>query len=173
MAVSTTTGMIASGCVGGAVTEGGGSPNPAQNFPAVIPFALPPGQANAAFPINYTSTTGIKMFNSAILKLPELISGESKSVNLFNEKLAERAKQLVWMETGANIIMISDSTGTPRNLITEYDRLIVDDIEANTQNFLWKQICQSQNSLQLLHCLKNSMTEASHLNILADSDNYM
>ena len=77
------------------------------------------------------------------------------------------------METGANIVMVSDSTGTPKKLITEYGRLTVDDIEANIQKIIGQQTCQSQNSVKLFHCLTNSMTEAAHLNIVAESDEYM
>ena len=168
-----TTGMTASGGGGGAVPERGGAPNPAHNVPAVIPFALITEQANTEVPIDYTSTTGIKLFNSAILKLPEIFDGEPKSINLFNKKLTERAKQSGWMETGANIIMIADSTGTLRNLITEYGRLTVDDIEANTKNFIGQQTRQAHNSIQLFHCQTNSMTEAAHLKIVAESDKYM
>ena len=69
----------------------------APNVLAAIPFALTLGQANTEVPIDYTSTTGIKIFNSAIINISELFSGESRSVNLFNEKLAERANQSVWM----------------------------------------------------------------------------
>ena len=97
IAASTTTGMTASGGGGGAVPERGGAPNPAHNVPAVIPFALITEQANTEVPIDYTSTTGIKLFNSAILKLPEIFDGEPKSINLFNNKLTERAKQSGWM----------------------------------------------------------------------------
>ena len=85
------------------------------------------------------------------MKFPELFYRESKSVNLFNKKLAERAEQSVWMETGAKIIIIANSTRTPRNLITEYGILTVDDIEANIQNFIGKQTRQAQNSFQLFH----------------------
>ena len=114
---STPSGTTPSG--GGGGTGAAGGFNPALIIPAVIPFALPPGQANMAVLIDYTSTTGNKLFNSAILKLPDILYGESKSINLFNKKLAERAKQSGWMEAGENSIMIPDSTGTPRNLITE------------------------------------------------------
>ena len=65
-----TTVMNASGGGGGAVPSGEVAHNLAKNIPAVIPFELTPGQANAEVPIDYTSATGIKMFNSAILKLP-------------------------------------------------------------------------------------------------------
>ena len=46
-------------------------------------------------------------------------------------------------------------------------------IEADIQNFMGKQSRQSQNSIQLLHCLTNSTTEATHLKIVAESDKYI
>ena len=74
------------------------------------------------------------------------------------------------METGANIIMIVDSNKTQRNLITEYGRLIEEDIKANIQKSIGLQTRQSQNSVQLFHCLTNSMTEAAHLHIVAEPE---
>ena len=116
--------------VGGGVTvpTGGGGVNPDPNIPALMPFDITPRQANVTVPINYTSTIGIRLFNSAILKLLEIFDGKSKSINIFNEKLAERERKSGWMEAGANIIMMPDYTGTPRNLIIEYGRLTVETI---------------------------------------------
>ena len=55
-------------------------------------FALTPRQANAIVPIDYTSTAGIKLFNIAIMKLPEIFDGDSEYVNMFNKKPSERSK---------------------------------------------------------------------------------
>ena len=85
---------------------------------------------------------------------------------MFNEKLAERAKQSGWMEAGANITMIPESTGTPRKLITEYGRLTIENIEANMQNFIGQQTLQSQKQVQLFHFLAKYMTEAAHLKVV-------
>ena len=92
---------------------------------------------------------------------------------MFYEKLSEREKQSGWMEAGENIIMIPDSTRTPRNLITEYGRLVVENIEANIQNFIGKISRQAYNSVQIFHYLTNSMIESAHLKIVAESNNYM
>ena len=70
IAASTTTGTTAIGGGGGAVPAEEGSPNPEQNVPKVIPFALNPGQSNVSVYIDYNSTTGIKLFNSAIYHNP-------------------------------------------------------------------------------------------------------
>ena len=87
--------------------------------------------------------------------------------------MAERVKKSVWMETGANIIMIPDSNRTPRNLITEYGRLTVEEIGINIQKFIGQQKRQDQNYVQLFHYLTNSMTESAYLKIVAKSENYM
>ena len=47
--------------------------------------------------------------------------------------------------------MIADSNGTPRNLITEYGRLTVEDIETNIQKFIGQQKLQAQKYIQLFH----------------------
>ena len=69
--------------------------------------------------------------------------------------------------------MIADSNRTTRNLITEYGRLTVEDIETNIQQLIRQQTRQSQNSVQLFHCLTNYMTEAAHLKIVAELEKYM
>ena len=92
---------------------------------------------------------------------------------MFNKKLAERVKQSGWMEAGANIIMIPESTVTPRHLITEYGRLTIENIEAKIQNFIGKQTRQSQKSVQLFHYLTNSITESVNLKIVVDSTKYI
>ena len=72
-----------------------------------------------------------------------------------------------------NVIMIPNSTGTPRKLITEYGRITLEEIEANIQYFIVQLTRKSQNSVQLFHCLTNSMTEAAHLKVLTESDKCM
>ena len=131
---SNSTGTTTSGGGGGIVATGGGVVNTSPIIPLVTPFTLTPENANATVTINCTPTTGIKFFNIATLKLPEIFDGESKSINLFNKKISERAKQSGWMEAGVNIIMIIDSTGTPRNLITEYGRLTVETLKQTSKN---------------------------------------
>ena len=65
---------------GGSETGGSGVGfNPAPIVPplvpAIIPFSITHVQVNAAVPIDYTSTTVIKLFNCAIIKIPELFDG--------------------------------------------------------------------------------------------------
>ena len=77
------------------------------------------------------------------------------------------------MEAEVNIIIISNYTATPRNIITEYGRLAMEDIEANIHKFIRQHSRQAHNYVQLFHCLTKSMTEAAHLKIVAESDKYM
>ena len=72
---STATGTTAIGGEGGTVPAGGGGAHTARNVPSAVTFTLTPGQANSPVHINYTLTTGIKIFNSDILNLTELFGG--------------------------------------------------------------------------------------------------
>ena len=81
-------------------------------------FDMNPEQDNATFPVDNTYVPGIKIFNIAIMKLPYIFDGGSKSVNLFNEKLSKREKKSGWMDTGSNIIIPKDADEIPSNIIT-------------------------------------------------------
>ena len=87
---------------------------------------------------------------------------------MFYEKLAERENKSGWMESGENIMMIPDSMGKLRKLINEYGRLVVENIEENTQKCIRQQTRQSHNSVQLFRCLTNSTEEATHLKIVEE-----
>ena len=84
------------------------------------PFELAPGQVNASVFVDYTLITGIKLFKLATAKTPETFGGDYKWINLFNDKLLEKAKKSGWKNTGSNIAMIDDTNRNPMNIISEY-----------------------------------------------------
>ena len=49
----------------------------------------------------------------------------------------------------------------------------MEEIRKYIQHFIGQQTRQAQNSVQLFHCLTNSMTKAAHLKIVAESYRYM
>jgi hypothetical protein len=57
--------------------------------PAAAAFALMPGQADPNQTINYTSSSGIKVWNEAIAPLTFEFNIEAKEVNTFCESLME------------------------------------------------------------------------------------
>ena len=72
-------------------------------------------------------------------------------MNLFSKKLLGRVKNSVWMEMGSNIVMIIDTDGNPRNLISEYERLTVEETSNHDMNYIGHKIRQSQNYIQVYH----------------------
>ena len=85
-------------------------------------YALTPGQVDPTNPLDYSTSSGIKIWNEASAPLPFKFNVEGKEVNTFCEALSERANKSGWNLTEADVIMINDSS-TPaiqRNIITEY-----------------------------------------------------
>ena len=76
ISLSNSTGTTPSGGGGVTVATGGRAVTPAPIIPEVVPFSLTTGKANAVVPIDYTSITVIKFFNSDILKIIDLLDGE-------------------------------------------------------------------------------------------------
>jgi hypothetical protein len=94
-----------------------------------------PGQANPNQTINYTSSSGIKVWNEAIAPLTFEFNIEANEVNAFCENLMEQVEKSGWKVTGANIIDVpeTDDPGTPTcNVITEYGQLSVERICMHT-----------------------------------------
>ena len=107
------------------------------------------------------------------MNFPEIFDGEYKSINLFNNNMSERVKISGWIDTGENIIMIEDANETCINLVTGYGIITMEYIGAIVKYFIGQQTHQSQNSVQIFHCLTNSMAEAAYPKIVAKPSKYM
>ena len=105
---------------------GGGAPAPAQQQPGA--FTMTPGQANAGNYIDYTTATGIKLWNEATAPLPNKFTADGVDVNQFAEAMLERANKSGWTDQNADIINILDDGNVQRNILTEYGRLTVNNI---------------------------------------------
>eukprot|EP00957_Ditylum_brightwellii_P064873 4921701-Ditylum_brightwellii.AAC.1 len=123
--------------------------------------------------IDYSKATGIKLFQSATEALPIIFDADSKQVNLFCEALQDRAEKLGCDLAGGNVITIPDINGQNCNLITQYGQLTANEITAHVLTFVGQQSRQAQNSVQLYHCLKNSITKTAKLKILAELEKYI
>ena len=73
------------------------------------------------------------------------------------------------MDTGSNIVMIYDSNVNPRNIISEYGIITVQDIKNNGMSYIGQHNRQAQKSIQMYHCISNFSTKASHLNIVVET----
>ena len=152
-------------------------PQPAQPQPV---FALSPAQVNPNQSIDYSTTDGKKIFKIGTEPLPYKFDVEGKNVNMFTEALLNRAKLAGWDAGQGNILTIPDANQHDRNLITEYGRLTMEEIEAYVRTYVLppqgqqgiQQNRRVQNDYQLFCCLSNSLTEAGQIKVLAERDRY-
>jgi len=122
-------------------------------------YALTPGQVDPTNPLDYSTSSGIKIWNEASAPLPFKFNVEGKEVNTFCEALSERANKSGWNLAGADIIMTNDSS-TPaiqRNIITEYGRLTVAEITTkkgasrSSPNKISIMLVKAQTAVHALH----------------------
>ena len=135
-------------------------------------FALTPGQANPNQPIDYTSASGIKIWNESSAPLAFKFNAEGKEVSAFCEKLVERAEKSGWNLTGGNVIDIPDGDNVDRNVINEYGRLTMEEIRTHALTYIAGQTRQAQNNMQMYYCISSSLTKEGQLKILAEQDKY-
>ena len=133
-------------------------------------FALTPGQANANRFIDYTSSTGIKLWQEATASLPNKFSAEGQDANQFCESLLERADKSGWNSPQSDIVNVQVA-GQDVNIFTGYGQVTTQDIRAHS-TYLGNQDRRAQNDAQLYHCIKNSLTPEAERKILAERDQY-
>eukprot|EP00957_Ditylum_brightwellii_P183545 13981018-Ditylum_brightwellii.AAC.1 len=117
------------GSRGGRGTSEGGAPAPGAlggTAPTGLVFALTLLKVNPAVFINYSTTTGIKLFQSGTEALPIIFNANSKQVSLFCKLLQDRAKKLGWDLARGKVVLIPDLNGQNQNLITRYGQLTTD-----------------------------------------------
>ena len=133
-------------------------------------FALTPGQANTNRFIDYTSSTGIKLWQEATASLPNKFSAEGQDANQFCESLLERADKSGWNSPLSDIINVQVA-GQDVNIFTGYGQVTTQDIRAHSA-YLGNQDRRAQNDAQLYHCIKNSLTPEAERKILAEREQY-
>jgi hypothetical protein len=116
-------------------------------------FALAPGQVDPTNALDYTMSSGIKIWHEATAPLSFKCNIDGKEVNTFCEALAQRAQQSGWTLTRANVIMINNSSNpaVAQNIITEYGLLTVNNITTFCDTLDWKQHLLSSEQLPDVH----------------------
>jgi hypothetical protein len=143
---------------------------PAAGGPTV--FAETPAKINADAIIDYSTAAGIKVYNTASAKLPVTFDITSQTANLFCDALTDRANKSGWYAGEGNILNIPDTTTTNRDIIKEYGRLTIADITAHVTTYINGNSRRTQNSAQMLSCIKESLSDAGKLKILSESDKW-
>jgi hypothetical protein len=144
---------------------------PAHHPPAGAPAVLAetPAKINADAIIDYSTAAGIKLYNTALAKLPVTFDITSQTANLFCDALTDRANKSGWYAGQGNILNIPDATATNRDIIKEYGRLTIAEITTHVQTYIEGDSRRTQNSAQMLSCIKESLSDAGKLKILSES----
>ena len=108
-AAGTGPGGSGGGSGGGGAGGGGGNPPPPPpaNVPANVPFALSPAQAVATAYIDYSSRTGMMLFNQATAPLSIEFDVEEGGVQTFIDLLRDRADMAGWSHGQDPITMVN------------------------------------------------------------------
>jgi hypothetical protein len=147
---------------------------PAAGVGAPTVFAETPAKINANAIIDYSTAAGIKLYNTASAKLPVTFDITSQTANLFCDALTDRANKSGWYAGDGNILSIPDSSTPPtnRDIIKEYGRLTVENIRTHVETYINANSLRTQNSAQMLSCIKESLSDAGKLKILSESDKW-
>ena len=96
---------------------------PMANIPTVVTpvvFALTPETINAIQIINLSSKIGILVYNQLTTSPTIPIAGNSKNINLLQSHLERSATNAGWNVGTGNILLVADSDGENKNILTEY-----------------------------------------------------
>jgi hypothetical protein len=135
-------------------------------------FALSPALASDDI-IDYTSAHGAKLYKSAIESLQtDLFDCDAQGITGFLNALEDRAMRSGW----SGIINIPQDMTNPVadtvNLITNFGEISTDKILAHAQSYVATPTRNAQNSMQLYHCLMNSMSKAGKSKITVWKHDY-
>jgi hypothetical protein len=86
--------------------------------------------------------------------------------------LTNHANKSGWYAGEGNILNIPDMTTTNHNIFKEYSRLTIANIMAHIMTYINGNYHRMQNSVQMLSCIKESLSDAGKLKILSKSDKW-
>jgi hypothetical protein len=149
--------------VGGAPGGGGVPPPPA--------FALTPGLVNLGQPWNYEDSTGLKIFNSASMKLQETpFAGGSRPLKVLLIALSKRGESF-----GFNFMVSNQAVPTPvdKNLLMQYGIITIENVRARAATYIGQQTRQAQSAVMVQNCIMASLGEEFTVKLVAKEDEYM
>ena len=118
--------------------------------------------------LDYDNSDHVKIYRAASAPLELKFDVTSGGLLCFLERVCERAYKSNWK----NIILVPDSNGVVRNLLTEYGRLTATDIRNHAETFIATGGRPDQNSAQMFTCLSHSLTEEAKDRLKSQSTTY-
>lgn len=163
-----------------AAPPGGGAAGAGAAAAAAGAFALTPAQVAPDNIIDYSTSEGKKLWNSATAALDDKFDADAKNINIFTEQVMKRATNAGWTTGNGNIISIPDVNGNNRNLIQEYGRLTMEEIRTYVQTYSAPAAAgaaapenrRRQNDYQFYVFLSDSLGQEGQLKVLAEAESY-
>jgi len=138
---------------------------------AIVPpaFALSPAHAQPGI-IDYSTTVGAKVYEKATAELEcEKYDMKSSGLKLFLTRLKQRGATFAW----GPITNINDSSGTSRDLYTQYGLLTHADVLVNVNTYSTANNRKGQNAAQMAECLWSSLTPEAVLELQKKKTDYI
>ena len=118
-------------------------------------FALSPALATRGI-IDYNTRSGERIYASATKELDvNKYDGEAQGLMAFLELLEDRAMNFGW---DVSIMMIPIEGQAPKNLLTEYGTITLEQIRLHEESYLATQTREAQDSNLLYECIMNSIS---------------
>jgi hypothetical protein len=140
-------------------------PDPDPPAPAV--FALLPGMSNGQ-PLDYNKTADMKLFNKGIAGMESKFDLKEGNLHVFLNKFREHARIFNW----SAILRIPDSSGTTRDLSTNYGQLTITECQNHATTYVTRNERRAQDSMMMYQYLSNSLTEEATTMILSNKSSY-
>ena len=137
--------------------------NPAPQAPA---FVLGPGRDNTV--LDWSIPADTKLYYKAITALDNKFDGPPEKLIAFLANITSQAQQFRWN----SILAIPVDTNT-RELLTDYGRINMDNINSHATTYTGMQTREAQNSEMLYHFLMNSVTTEFTTKLVLYQEDYM
>ena len=139
------------------------------------PFSLTPATAVGGV-IDYTTSTGRKLYSAATAKLEEdLFDCCADDLYSFLKALKDRAREFGWDDYGIGIMSIPDDINNPtqfRSIIDFHGEITLEHLTDFEATYVGAQNRAAQDSAQLYRCLMASISKEGKRKILVWEDQY-
>ena len=144
-------------------------PPPPPAAPAAQPFALAPGRNDHI--LDWTNPAHMKQYYKATSPLDstEKFNGQPNKIRLFLAHVEDRAQQFNWQSI---LTILVGLPPTSYNLICNYGRMSLQDVQAKALTYVGMQGREAQDSYMLYNFLIESLTDSFKAQVLRYEQDY-
>jgi hypothetical protein len=156
--------------VAAALLAAGGAPPAGDAAPAggILQYARNPAQVSTGL-LNYGSSEGMKIYNSAVTGLAIKYTGKALNMHLFLKGVKARGDTFGWK----NILNVPTEGGGSKNLTDQYGLISLAEVKAHAMVYEETRGRDAQNSSQMYEFLLASLTAEAMSMVLSDFEDYM